>query len=266
MTRGYLYLAFGEYYVHELNNLVLTMRKSGDTLPISVVCTKAEVPLLQQSNMYDQIIVFDFKHPLYDEPELTQFEILCLIPRLLLPCFLPYDETMITDTDMLCQHNPSGAWEIMSSLDQAVVMTGMNYSPDWHFGFNHEVSAHLGKNVPESHGGIFLIKKRHKDLTKFFDMSIYIYQNYDSYKLRRLFRGGRVDEPVFAIANALLDYEVLDFDKHPVITFNYTTDITVPSKLQTTPSNKELNDYIPFIHMFKPHQEPYYTILNRLLS
>ncbi len=266
MTRGYFYLVFGEYYVQELNNLVMTMRKNGDTLPISVMCTEKEVRMLEETKFYDQLIIFDFKHELYQEPNLTQFETLCLIPRLLFNKFIPYDETIITDTDILCQYNPSKVWDIMSSIDQAVVMTGMNYSPDWHFGFNHEVSTNLGKSVPESHGGIFLIKKHHKDLSKFFDLAIEVYKNYDSYKLRRMFRGGRVDEPVFAIVNAKMNYTVLDFDKYPIITFNYNANMTIPSKIQTTPTTKELDDYIPFIHMFKPHTRNYVSLLNKILS
>jgi hypothetical protein len=35
------------------------------------------------------------------------------------------------------------------------------------------------------------------------------------------------------------------------MTFNYTPDMVIPSKLQTEGGqNIELNDYIPFVHMF----------------
>lgn len=266
MTRGYLYLAFGDYYVQELNNLALTMQRNGNTLPMSVVCTENEVDTLSKAGFYDELLVFDFNHELYKEKNLTQFESYCLIPRLLLNHLTPYDETIVTDTDVLCQYNASHVWEIVNNTNNAVVMTGINHSPNWHFGYNHEVSANLGKNVPETHGGFFFIRKHHEDVSKFFELAIDVYNNYDNYKLRRMFRGGRVDEPIFAIVNALMGYEVLEFDKYPIIAFNYTEDMDVPSKYQTYPRKEELQNYIPFIHMFKPHGVAYSTLLNKILS
>lgn len=271
MNRGYLYLAFGDYYVEELISLVHMIRKTGDTLPISVVCGINDFNTLQSTNLFHKIIVHHFDHKLYVEDCLTGFEKYCLIPRLLLNTFLVYDETIITDTDMLCQYNPSHIWDIMSKLDQPVVMTGQKYSPDWHFGYNHLVSKQLGKNVPESHGGIFYINKNHKDLDMFFEKSIEVYKNYDSYGLKRFFRNGRVDEPIFAIVNALFDYKVMEFGEEPIITFNYDDSIELPSKLQTfgkykNPNAKELKNYIPFIHMFKPHRHDYFKLVDKILK
>lgn len=265
-TRGYLFLAFGEYYCRELYNLVLTLNKAGNTLPISVVCSRNDVDTLVKTNLYDEVLIFDFEHELYKEPGLTQFEALCLIPRLLFNHLVPYDQTIITDTDMLCQYNPQSVWDKVSTIDQPVVMTGVNYDPTWHFGYNHEVSAHLGKNVPASHGGFFFINRNHPKLDEYFKLSIEVYKKYDDYKLRRMFRGGRVDEPIFAVVNAMMGYPVLEFTEHPVITFNYKADRELPSKVQTIPFEKELDDYIPFIHMFKPHTENYSTLLQKLLS
>lgn len=271
MSRGYLFLAFGDYYVEELISLVKMIRKTNDTLPASVVCTEYDVSKLHESNLFDKIIIHTFEHELYnDEYCKTSFEKYCLIPRLLFNNFLIYDETIITDTDMLCQYNPSHIWDIVSSIDQAVVMTGINYSPEWHFGFNYEVSNNLGKNVPESHGGFFYINKNHKDLNRFFELAIQVYKKYDDYKLKRMFRGGRVDEPVFAIVNAMMDYKVMEFGEEPIITFNYHEDIELPSKIQTfgrfkNENSIELRDYIPFVHMFKPHRSVYFKLIDRIL-
>lgn len=275
MSKGYMFLAFGKKYCIEAINLSKTIRKTGDNLPISIVCEESDIDLLQQSDLFDNIIVHEFDHELYQIDCNTHFEKFCLIPRLLFNTFLVYDETIIVDTDMLCQYNPSNVWDLVSSIDQAVVMTGQNISPEWHFGFNHEVSKNLGKNVPESHGGFFYINKLHKDIDKFFELSIEVYQKYDSYKLRRLFRGGRVDEPIFAVVNAIMDYKVMEFGEEPIITFNYDDSIELPSKYQTfgkfkNPNPKELKDYIPFIHMFINNQErvwiEYPKLLNKLLG
>ena len=275
MSKGYMLLAFGEKYCVEAINLSKTIRKTGDVLPISIVCNESDVNLLQESNLFDNIIIHEFDHELYETECNTSFERFCLIPRLLFNTFLVYDETIIIDTDMLCQYNPSHVWNNVGSLDQAVVMTGQNISPNWHFGFNHEVSKNLGKNVPESHGGFFYINKNHKDINKFFELSIDVYKNYDSYKLRRMFRGGRVDEPIFAVVNAMMDYKVMEFGEEPIITFNYDDSIKLPSKYQTfgkfqNPNPKELKDYIPFVHMFLNDngrvRDEYPKLLNKLLK
>lgn len=262
MSRGYLFLAFGTQYINEVINLVKMIRKSGDTLPISVVCGKDDNEKIQNTNLFDKIIIENFDDSIFSDDELckTSFEQFCLIPRLLFYKYLVYDETIITDTDMLCQYNPSNVWNIMASLNQAVVMTGKNHSPKWHFGYNEEISKNLGKNVPESHGGIFYIDKNHNDFDKFFELSIDVYKKYDEYGLKRMFRDGRVDEPVFAIVNALIDYKVLEFCEHPIITFNYGGNHEIPSKLQTI-CDKELENYIPFIHMFKKGNSPDYKKL-----
>ena len=61
MKKGYLLLTFGDYYVKEGINLVQMIRKQGDTLPVSVVCTEEDVPLLQESNLFDKIIIHHLK-------------------------------------------------------------------------------------------------------------------------------------------------------------------------------------------------------------
>ena len=275
MSKGYMFLAFGEKYCVEAINLSKTIRNTGDELPISIVCTTSDVKLLEQSNLFDNIIIHTFDNELYQKDCNTNFEKFCLIPRLLFNTFLVYDETIIVDTDMLCQYNPSHVWDTVSSIDQAVVMTGQNISPDWHFGFNHEVSKNLGKNVPESHGGFFYIKKHHKDIDTFFKTAIDVYKNYDKYKLKRMFRGGRVDEPIFAIVNALLDYKVMEFGEEAIITFNYDNTMELPSKYQTFGRFKdsnptELKNYIPFVHMFVNDnlqvRNEYPKLLNKLLN
>ena len=271
MKKGYLLLTFGGYYVEEAINLVRMIRKTGDTLPVSVVCTEEDVPELEQSSLFDKIIIHSFTHPLYQTCT-TSFEKFCLVPRLLFDTFLQYDETIIVDTDMLCQTNPCGVWDEVKSLDQCVVMTGQNISPDWHFGYNHEVSEKLGKNVPESHGGFFYINRLHKDLKNFFNLAINVYHNYDNYGLKRMFRGGRVDEPIFAIVNAHMDYKVLEFGESPIITFNYDMGVELPSKFQSfgkfkdRTNWKELRDIPPFVHMFKPHRGEYFKLVDKILN
>jgi hypothetical protein len=78
-----------------------------------------------------------------------------------------------------------------------------------------------------------------------------VFYRYDEYKCRRAFRGGRVDEIIFAIAHSYFNMDPVPFDEVPAMTFNYTPDMVIPSKLQTEGGqNIDLYDYIPFVHMF----------------
>lgn len=263
-TRGYCFLCFGPDHIYELHNLLRTMKKVGNKLPISVITSEEDQNLLNVS-LFDSIINFDFSHIFYNE-QLTTFEHYCLIPRLLFNKYLPYDENIVTDIDMLCQYNPSHIWNIVSNIDQPVVMCGMKNDLSWHWGYISEVNDYLGKEVDSCTGGFFYINKRHKDIDNYFNLLHEIYKNYDNYKLKRWFRGGRVDEPIFAIANNLMGYQVLEHLEHPIMAYNYNSDQIIPSKNQTYPYNKELETYIPFIHMFRPHNENYFTILNKILN
>jgi hypothetical protein len=131
-----------------------------------------------------------------------------------------------------------------------VIMLGRHDDPNWHWGHIREVSDAFGKNVPHVHGGFFYIR-RGLNTGKFFNMAKVMFYSYDDFKCRRAFRGGRVDEIIFALTHSMLNVLPIEFDDVPVMSFNYTPDIKIPSKLQTEGGqNVEMTDYIPFIHMF----------------
>lgn len=263
--KGYCFLAFGKEYINELLNLAMTMNKNGNDLPLSVITSENDIDLIDK-DLFDKIIIYNFNHPFYNEP-LNNFEHYCLIPRLLFDQYLPYDETIIVDTDMLCQYNPSHIWNIVKDIDQAVVMYGLceNYS-SWHWGCINDIQDFVQKTVYPSSGGFFYINKNHKDFNSYFKLLRFVYTKYDDFKLKRFYQNGRVDEPIFAITNAILDYKVLDHHEYPIITYNYNKNFEIPSKIQTYPFDKELNNFIPFIHMFKPHGEDYSVLLNKILT
>jgi hypothetical protein len=92
--------------------------------------------------------------------------------------------------------------------------------------------------------------------------------SYDTYGCKRAFRGGRVDEIVFALTHAMLTILPVAFDDVPAMTFNYTPDVSIPSKLQTEGGqNIELRDYIPFVHMFdKMEGTNFQSLYHKIMS
>jgi hypothetical protein len=249
MSQGYLFIALGKRYIDECALLSNTIRKSGDEKPISLLVYEEDVEYAKTFNMFDQFVLFKPSGNIWEESK-TGFEKFCLYPRLYFPEYLVYDETIITDSDMICQYNPQHVWDYMSKQELSVRMLGRKNDPNWHWGRINQVSQAFSKHVPHTHGGFFYLRKN--DFTnKFFDYAKEVFFKYDDYQCLRAFRGGRVDEIIFAICHAHFDITPIEFDEYPVMTFNYTPNIKVPSKLQTEGNqNIEMQNYIPFIHMF----------------
>ena len=83
-----------------------------------------------------------------------------------------------------------------------------------------------------------------------------------------MFRGGKVDEIIFAIAHSNFNIWPIEFGEYPIITFNYSADIKLPSNLQTENGDlRYMNDYIPFIHMFeKMHGYNFKSLYSQIMS
>lgn len=265
MKRGYFFVAFGKQYIEELKMLVNTLRNVGDKLPISVLTSYEDNDYCKSLNIFDEIITYDFSNELSTNTN-TLFEKYGGVPKILMLKLTPYEETIFTDSDVLCQYNPEHVWDLMREKNQAVCVMGTEYAPDWHFGFNHIVSKNLGKNVPATHTGILYWNKNNPEFEKFYDALIHIWNNYESYKLLKQFRGGRAEEPVYAVAFALMDYLPIDGNKYSIMTFNYHKDIELPSNIQTCGEMWNRNPIImekpiPFIHMFKDIRGEHYEII-----
>jgi hypothetical protein len=249
MSQGYFFIALGKYYIDECLLLVNTIRKSGDIRPVSLLIHRVDEDYARSKNVFDQMVYFKPNDDLWRECT-TGFEKYCLYPRINFEKYLPYEENIIVDSDVLCQYNPNKIWNYLSDQNKSVVMLGRKNDPNWHWGTINEVSAAYGKHVPHVHGGFFYLRKD-AFIDRFFEYCREVFYKYDEYKCKRAFRGGRVDEIIFAIAHSNFDMMPLEFDQFPVMTFNYTPHIQIPSKLQTEGNqNIELMDYIPFVHMF----------------
>lgn len=249
MTQGYFLIALGEYYIQECAILTQTIRKQGDTRPVSLLVHPQDVEYAKNLNMFDQFVLFQPSDDLWKECQ-TGFEKFCLYPRLKFNEYLPYDETIIVDSDVLCQYNTDSLWNHLSNQELPIRMLGRKNDPNWHWGSIHEVSKAFGKHVPHVHGGFFYLRKD-VFLESFFTYCEEVFYRYDEYRCKRAFRGGRVDEIIFAIAHSFFDMDPVEFDDLPAMTFNYEPYLQIPSRLQTEGGqNIHMRDFIPFVHMF----------------
>ena len=260
MTQGYFLIAIGKYYIDECYQLAQTIRKQGDTRPISLLVNPDDIEYARSKDMFDQFVEFAPNDTLWNSCN-TSFEKYCLYPRVMLNEYLPYDENITVDSDMICQYSPEKVWSYFASKTSPIGMLGRKNDPNWHWGYIGEVSKAFGQHVPHVHGGFFYTKKCY-DLDRFFAYCRFVFYEYDRYGCRRMFRGGKVDEIIFAIAHSFFKMYPTEFDQFPVMTFNYSPDIEVPSKLQTeNQQNIMMDDYIPFVHMFDKMEGANYKAL-----
>jgi hypothetical protein len=265
MTQGYLLLALGKRFIEECALLANTIRKQNDTRPISVVIHPEDHEYVLSKGIFDQLIHFKPEGTLWNECQ-NNFEKYCLYPRLNFPEYLVYDETIIVDSDELCQFNSDHVWTYLSNRSCPVAMTGRSYDSNWHWGTISDVWHRYGKHVPHVHGGFFYLRKS-SFLDEFFEYSREVFWKYDEYGCKRWYQNGRVDEIIFAITHSKFNLSPVEFDEYPIITFNYTSDMQIPSKLQTeNGQNVELRNYIPFVHMFdKMYGDNFKSLYNKIM-
>lgn len=252
MNQGYFYITLGKQYIDECELLVNTIRKNGDNRPVSLLIHKEDEEYARSKNMFDQYVYFEPSGAIWNECS-TGFEKYCLYPRIHFDDYLVYDETIITDSDVLCQAPTENLWNYLKNQPYPIRMLGRKSDPNWHWGQINRVIQKFNRHVPHVHGGFFYFRKTAGDysLGKFFSIAKMFFYAYDDLDCIRGFRGGRVDEIIFALTHSFLNIMPVEFDEKPVMTFNYTPDMMVPSKLQTEGGqNIELDDYIPFVHMF----------------
>jgi hypothetical protein len=264
----YFFIALGKHYIDECVFLRNTIRKHNDNRPVYLLLHEADLDYAKDRE-FDGVVLFDPSDDLWNDC-VTDAERFCVYPRITLDRYIdqiPSNETITVDSDVACQYSADSIWNRMKEEKLPVRMTGLRHDDSWHWGTIKEVSEAYGKHVPHVHGGFFYLRKD-VFLKEFFDYSRKIFYLYDDYKCKKLFRGGKVDEIIFAIAHSYFDIWPIEFDEFPIMTFNYMPSEQIPSKLQTVNGMfKTMNDFIPFVHMFdKPESEVYKVLYSKIMS
>ena len=259
MREGYFLIALGKYYIDECTLLARTIRKTGDQRPIGLLINPEDREYAWNKNIFSwpEIVDFEPHGEIWNDCS-TGFEKFCLYPRIHLEQYIPttFDATIVVDSDVICQWNPAALWAHLNEYALPIRMLGRAIDLNWHWGHIQEVSAvyskanHKNTLIPHVHGGFFYFK--HDGFTDdFFRAARSMFWKYDEYKCRRAFRGGRVDEILFGLVHSHFNIVPIEFDRLAAMAFNYTPEISIPSKLQTEGGqNVELDEYIPFVHMF----------------
>lgn len=264
--QGYFFIALGKKYIEECSFLVNTIRKNNDNRPVSLLIHPNDEEYAKSFKLYDKFIHFSPNDDLSRECNKTSFEKYCLYPRLKFNEYLPYDETIIVDSDVLCQYSTEHVWTYLTNQSYPIRMLGRWSDLNWHWGTISEVIQQYGKHIPHTHGGFFYFRKD-PFLKVFFDYCEEVFYKYDHYKCKRYYQNGRVDEIIFAIAHSKFNLLPIPFDEYPIMTFEYKPDMEFPTNIQTeSKQNFRLNGYPPFIHMFDKMDGPYFKTLYQKIT
>jgi hypothetical protein len=233
MIEGYIFMGFGKKYVDECRCAVDMLNVFDKKRPKAILTNTKDAPYAKSLNVFDDVVVIDFdKEPLL-KSEKNPHNLYCVIPRILMPKYLPYEKTLALDSDIVTLYNPEQVWDFMNSKNQAFVCCGYEYEKCWHWGKIDGVISKLGKKIPSIHGGVLFFNMKHPDMEQFSNDCLEICENYDTYGCQRIFRGGMTDEVIFAIAMAKQDYLPLHYVEYPIVSFNLPPNISIPFNFHT---------------------------------
>lgn len=262
-NEAYLVLGFGRQYIRDAKDLIDTLRHFKDNRPVNIVVSPQDIDYAKNLDIFDSVIDFDVTtHQLFNLCR-TNFEKFCLLPRLELYKFLVTEYTMVLDTDILCSYFTDDIWHLLKNKNQDLVMLGSKYNPVWHWGHWQSICNKIGIKEQETHGGLFFLRNT-KSLEKIFLDAKYCFLNYDQLNMLRYYQGGAVDEPCFSYSFSKNNLTPVEFSELPIMTFNLQHNDVIPTKYMTEErQKKEMNQYIPFIHMFEKNNSLNFQLLKQ---
>lgn len=253
-NESYLFLAFGRSYIFDCLDFIETKNHLNDKRPVSIVVSPDDYDFAVSLNKFKTVHTYDVKdHDLFNYCS-TNFEKYCLLPRLELYKFLDTEYTIILDTDILYSFSADKVWDFFKKANQDFIMIGSENNPHWHWGEWGNICKKNGIDCFETHGGLFFLKNT-KSIVEVFNSARYCFENYDSLGMRRKYQGGAVDEPCFAYAFSKNNIKPVNFGDFPIMTFNLSHQDEIPTKkLTESMQRKDMEDFIPFIHMFEKNK------------
>lgn len=262
-TEGYFLVALGDNYITESSMIVYTLRKFSDTRPVSVLVHPEKAEHVRSIGLFDRVIEFNPSDEVWNDCS-TDFEKYAVYPRINLDKYVCYERNIMLDTDVLCTHGTQRVWDLMD--DRQIGTIGSAYDSEWHWGKIDEVIEAYGKNIPAVHGGFFYFRKG-PFLDDFMSYCREVFFRYDEYNCKRLFRGGKVEEIILAIAHSKFDINPFEFHEN-IMGFCYEEKDQLPFydvKYKVSKENKK--DIIPFAHMMdKFGGKNYNDLLKKIMT
>ena len=195
MKKGYLLMGFGRKYIEECVKISETI-KIFDNNPISILTHEKDRDFISSIDFkFDKIIYIDEKDIIDKNPHNS----FCVKPRIHMPKYTPYDETISLDSDMVCIYRTQQIWNFFKESDTPFMCCGYDYEKCWHWGGVSNIEKKIKLKIPSIHGGVLYFNKKNKNFNRFYELCLDAMKNYDNYGCKKLFRGGMTDEVIFQL-------------------------------------------------------------------
>lgn len=230
---GYIFMGFGQKYVDECKMCAQMIEYFDSKRPKAILTRKEDVDYINQLEIFDDIVIIDFEKEERLKNEENKHNLYCVIPRILMPEYIPYNKTLAIDSDIACISNPERIWHCIKNRNQPFDCCGFEYEENWHWGQVNKINEKVGKKIPSIHGGVLLFNKDHEKFDQFHKDCIDALDNYDEYGCLRNFREGMTDEVIFSIAMAKNELLPMHYTQYPIVSFNLPPDIQIPCYYHT---------------------------------
>lgn len=252
---GYIFMGFGEKYIDECV-LCAEMIESWDkNRPKAILTSKKDYKYAKSKFIFDDVVVLDYEKEEDLKDEKNSHNLYCVIPRVLMSKYLPYEKTLAIDSDIACISDPEPLWNYINLKNEPFICCGIEWEDIWHWGQVNKIVEKIGFKIPSIHGGVLCFNKSHEKYQKFKEDCFDALHHYTDYGCLNNFRGGMTDEVIFSIAMARNNITPLDYVEFPVVSFNLPISIELPCYFHTRNgiepgTYKKCDSPIIFNHIF----------------
>lgn len=248
-------MGFGKKYIDECIMCAEMISAYDKRRPKALLTSSTDYNYAIKNKIFDDVVVIDFDEEKYLKNETNSHNLYCVIPRVLMPKYMPYDKVLAIDSDIACISDPERLWKYLNDRDQCFDCCGLNYEDNWHWGKVGAIVENLGKKIPSIHGGVLFFNKTKETFNQYYSDCIDVLKNYTNYRCLNNFRGGMTDEVIFSIAMAKQDLLPMDYVDYPVVSFNLPPSIEMPYYYHTRDgfrreTYKQCKEPIIFNHIF----------------
>ena len=206
MTQGFVTIATGNvwYYRLALNLLHSYRLHSSNQYPFAIICDKEN----EVTKEFDDVIVME--------------NALCsCVDKVVLPDYLPYDETIFIDADCLVYGDIDNYWDSFSEATSLSAFGSVCPNDSLYGWFKKDEVGDYSDSIrfiPEFNGGVYYLRKS-EELEAFAVTAKDILQNYRDYRFRQFTKPA--DEPIFALAMAVHGFKPAGDKSQPVAVYPF---------------------------------------------
>ena len=177
---------------------------------------------LHSSNQYPFAIICDKENEVtkeFDDVIVMENALCSCVDKVVLPDYLPYDETIFIDADCLVYGDIDNYWDSFSEATSFSAFGSVCPDDSLYGWFKKDEVGDYSDSIrfiPEFNGGVYYLRKS-EELEAFAVTAKDILQNYRDYRFRQFTKPA--DEPIFALAMAVHGFKPAGDKSQPVAVY-----------------------------------------------